>query len=166
MHAGWLRAAAAVLVWLAAFPARADFKLLNFRGQLWIIGGRDYPVTRKDIWTSSDGVTWTLVADNLAVLDRELFGAAALNDKLWISAGFKGFSLNDVWASTDGISWNSVSAAAAFPIRNGPQMLSHAGKLWVIGGIGNGALSDVWSSPDGASWTPTNAGRRVPYWSG
>jgi hypothetical protein len=102
-------------------------------------------------------VTWTLVADNLAVLDRELFGAAVLDDKLWISGGFNGFSLNDVWSSTDGISWNAVPAVAPFPIRNGHQMLSHAGKLWVIGGIGNGALSDVWSSPDGMTWTPASA---------
>ncbi|RLA67147.1 MAG: hypothetical protein DRQ78_03150 [Epsilonproteobacteria bacterium] len=144
-----------------AFGARQNAEVVNFNDKLWLIGGSnddentdDYS---KDIYSSSDGITWSLEANTTSFLARERFSATVFDDKIWLTGGgdwnlYEG--LNDVWYSSDGINWTEATSSADFPIRYDTTLTTHDSKMWVIGGYSDTSnLSDVWSSIDGITWT-------------
>ncbi len=131
-----------------------------FNNKMWLIGGgTDCSIqggVKADVWSSTDGITWTEVLANPPFGTRWGCGTVVFNGKLWVIGGVVtgGFG-NDVWNSSDGVQWTQVTAAAPFAAREDFGCVVFNGRIWVIGGdnsLGLAAMSDVWSSADGANW--------------
>jgi len=158
----------------SAFPARADHASVVFNpvlgnrqdGQMWVIAGGNDSQFYNDVWSSSDGVTWTQATANAGFNPRINPGAAAYNGQLWVVGGqnYDGSLDDDVWSSSDGVTWTQATGAAPFGQRTGVSLYAFdAGtgqgkQLWVMGGIdpNDNVLGDVWSSSDGKNWTQQN----------
>lgn len=153
----------------AIFSRRAGHAVVAFNNKLWVIGGGDNvaaaggPSTRlNDVWSSSDGVSWTQqVPTGGNIFSPRMYPAAVVYaGKLWVIGGdvARGSPsdtyANDVWYTTDGTTWVNASANAAFPAREGHSVAVLNNSMWLIGGDnGGGALADVWKSTDGVTWT-------------
>jgi hypothetical protein len=175
----------------ADFAPRDGAGALTFQDKMWFLGGwnprdkKNFPrICNNEVWSSGDGVTWTLVKPN-TFLDRTFdstkdwegrhtAGYAVYKDKLWIIGGDvnQGHYHFDVWNSADGRTWAQVNKDK--PVPWGPRALHytvvHDGKIWVIGGqtVPQFAKSDeifyrdVWTTTDGIEWTEVKP--IGPYW--
>jgi hypothetical protein len=125
-----------------------------YDGKMW--------VTCNDgaLYSSSDGIEWTLENAEVPWKGRYASGGAVFDGKMWaFGRKREGEPGNDVWSSADGIRWALEMAGTAFSKRQlFSDVLVYRGRLWVVGGgITNyhpfKAYNDVWNSPDGKSWT-------------
>lgn len=133
----------------------------SYDGKLWIMGGY-VPSRVNDVWSSTDGVSWTQVTNNASWSGRNLPGSVVFNNKMWILGGFAGptatlQSMNDVWSSQNGADW-AQSPNAPWAGRGAMSTCVYNNKIWVMGGFtygagGNTHYADVWSSADGTNWT-------------
>lgn len=142
-------------------PNRREPSLLVHRDRLWLIGGTDEPagaplVHRNDVWSSADGVTWSLFTANAECGPRRWQSAISHDGLLWVmnGANFERWpdssgNVADIWVSVDGATlrraqvphlWNPRHASFVVPSRDGGFILA--------AGYGNGGLptmySDVW----------------------
>jgi autotransporter-associated beta strand protein len=143
----------------APWSGRSNFGAVAFNGQMWVLGGYDGSNSLNDVWSSSNGVTWTQ-ATNAAPWSRRLsFGAVVLNGQMWVlGGGDDGGLRNDVWSSSNGVTWTQVTNAAPWSRRFKFGAVVLNGQMWVLGGEDGGLRNDVWSSSDGMTWTQvTNA---------
>lgn len=146
--------------------------------KLWLIGGFDGTSSKNDVWSSTDGATWTQsTLSGTPFSARQGHGLVAANidgsEKLWLIGGFDGTKYkNDVWSSTDGANWTQGTLSGTpFSARQGHQVVvANIGgnkKLWLIGGFDGssqslGRLNDVWSSANGTDWTKVKADKKNP----
>ena len=154
----------------AAFAGRDGAGALVFKDRMWLLGGwnpRDkihFPhICNSEIWSSSDGASWTLENLQAPWEGRHTAGYAVHDDRMWIVGGDcnQGHYQNDVWNTDDGVHWDLVDDDVSW----GPRVLHYtvafAGKIWIIGGqtLPNFApatevfYNDVWNTEDGATWT-------------
>ena len=141
---------------------------LSFDGRMWLMGGwyngrLPGHGASGEVWSSTDGVNWTMVTKNAGWSPRIAAGAVVFKGRMWILGGTEDYYFgddtslkNDVWSSADGKEWKQETARAPWSPRAYHAAVVHDGKLWVIGG-GNyvpkyHALNDVWCSPDGVHW--------------
>lgn len=99
-----------------------------YGGKMWIIGGGTYDVRTylNDVWSSSDGATWTQVTSAAPWAGRQFHNVAVFADKMWVVAGGTAASeggSTDVWYSTDGSNWVNLP--------NTPWIERHAASVWV-----------------------------------
>jgi hypothetical protein len=141
------------------FPSRWGFAMTTFNG-LWISGGvaiapRPIQVSDiyRDVWTSTDGNTWTqLSAEDFSASNSYFHQVVVNNNQLWRTDGYYNGNLVRLIAnSPDGITWTRDTGQLFLP-RCGHLSLSYNNQVWVIGGINNygGSLTcfnDVWHSP-------------------
>lgn len=146
----------------AAFTARSGHQVVEFKNQLWLIGGiADQGFSNiwfNDIWSSTDGVNWisqTASAD----FSVRVTSVLEYNNKLWLIGGSSGQGKkNDVWSSSDGVSWALQTANAPFTPRVGSRVLNYNNQILLFGGNDeNGSTygdytNDVWSSINGIEW--------------
>jgi len=124
----------------AAFSPRDTAEDLVFGGKMWLSNGYYHGnVLTRDLWSSTDGKTWTRVLD--ATPYDGYSELAAYDGKMWAVKG-------GVWSSTDGANWTPVASETPFGARGYGEVVAHDGKLWQLG-----SGEDVWRSTDGASWT-------------
>lgn len=149
------------------------------QAMLWLVGGNTGSSRSNEVWSSPDGVTWTLhIAINVdttgqsfsARYGHQLVVFKDTNDereKLWLFGGYDGSRLNDVWSSANGVLWtehqpdtNNCSGGCIFSKRYGHQVVVfdpdgessvQPERLWLTNGVG--AQNDIWSSLDGINWT-------------
>ncbi|MDX1364879.1 MAG: hypothetical protein R3243_11755 [Arenibacter latericius] len=134
----------------AEFSKRNNHSVIEFNDNLWLIGGTDDSFNLNEIWSSTDGENWTLVAEDALNVPPIDHTSLVYNDKLWVISG----SFNRVWSSVNGIDWVEESSSAAFSNREGHASVVFDDKMWVIGGHYDGiTLNDVWYSTDGENWT-------------
>jgi hypothetical protein len=153
--------------------------IVVFNNKLWLIGGEIEPTCgttctpnyKNDVWSSSDGITWTQETAAATFSARSGHRLVVYNNKMWLIGGDDGIlkpispnddnlgSLkNDVWSSTDGITWVQQTAATAFPARSDFTVVVYNNQLWLIGGYQGGFYkTDVWSSNDGINWSQQTA---------
>jgi hypothetical protein len=153
-----------------ALDYRRGFAAFAFKGSLWILGGlterTDTSLAeqmQKDIWHSTDGVTWKRETPASGPLSRLCYGiipaVTEMGGKVWLYGGLPdnlaSTILNDVWSSDDGIAWTKVTSQALPKPRTNATLLSFGGKLRLIGGDDNVSinLKDTWNSTDGTNWT-------------
>ncbi len=138
---------------------------------IYVMGGQTLPqftsadeesVFYNDVWSSTDGVTWTQVLEEAPWEPRGMIGGSAVLDgKIWLLGGgtydtpdypYRNY-YNDVWSSPDGVTWTQVLDEAPWEPRQYHDVAAFDGKLWVLEGYdGTGNRSDVWYSADGVSW--------------
>jgi len=144
---------------------REGQKLVIFKDKLWLIGGVKYGAlfTRKtfnDIWSSDDGVHWTLEASSTPWHPRWDHDAIVFKSGLWVIGGmnFGGKGYSDVWCSEDGKQWQLVTNTAPFGKRQGHGAVVFKDLMWVVGGLnaatGEG-VGDAWYTSNGYDWIKT-----------
>ncbi len=154
---------------------RVDFDVIVFDNKMWLLGGfklnDNWSILtfQNDIWSTVDGVHWTLEKNNAEWSARSSFGLTEYNNKLWLSGGCNGVNSSlgcnsttkDVWYSSNGKDWTLATDNAAFDLRGYHKMYTFNGgsgeKLWVLGGSYSSDTTkilknDLYSSTDGITW--------------
>ena len=124
-----------------------------FKGRIWILGGGTYDTPQTtfrryygDIWSSADGVHWTLELKAPPWEPRQYHEVAVFDDRIWVLEGSNkpGVSRNDVWYSADGVNWYELAGTPWIP-RHAASVFVHDEALWMIGGSDKGKMdSGVW----------------------
>ena len=145
------------------WKARDSHTSVVFNNKIWVMGGYDGS-NRNDVWSSTDGKTWTQVNAAADWKARRGHTSVRFKGKIWVMGGTDVTDyFNDVWSSPDGKTWTQVDAAADWKARAYYTSVAFApdGKgerIWVMGGIsGLDRFNDVWSSADGETWTQVDA---------
>lgn len=151
----------------SGFSQRENVVALTYDSKLWVVGGNGVGFfgalgsPMNDVWSSSDGTTWTEVTANADFDARTAAAGIVFNDKMYIIGGQDGSGtlLNDVWSSSDGATWTQETGTAAFDARRGANVFVFNGKLFLIGGEGidDTQYADMWVSEDGATWTEVDS---------
>ncbi|MGX5853359.1 hypothetical protein ACWKW6_06930 [Dyadobacter jiangsuensis] len=141
---------------------RKGHALVVFKNKLWLFGGtskvsRDFESLemKNDVWSSPDGLQWTLETAHAPWSPRDLPHVVVVRDTLYM-VGAQGIA--DVWRSADGKNWTQLTAEAGWKSRYDMGVHVFDGKLWVFGGRDpnpdhhKGALNDVWFSSNGTDW--------------
>ena len=132
----------------AAFSPRDTAEGVVFAGKMWLSNGYITGGTLvRDLWSSTDGVTWTLITTN-APYD----GYAEMT----VYAGRVWAVKQSVWNSADGVNWQQVAEKTPFGVRGYGELLVHDGKMWQLG-----SGEDVWNTTNGITWTCAAA--HAPY---
>ncbi len=139
----------------AAFGARYDHRIVSFNGKLWAIGGIVNITRQNDVWSSTDGITWTKETTVGNIFSpRNGHQLIVFNNKMWLIGGFtaNGRS-NEIWSSADGINWTLENiSGSVFSARADHSAVVYDNKIWVIGGSDGNFQNDVWNSADGTNW--------------
>ncbi len=148
---------------VVSFFARKQMQCAAFNGKMWVFGGYGKSssgtvVPLNDIWSTTNGDTWTLEKSNGGFAGRCSFGMTQFNGRIWMAGGatkpevFDAGFYNDVWASNDGLNWveilpGSAGSAEQFSPRSGHELGAVGGRLF-IGGGGNRTQNfrEVWST--------------------
>jgi hypothetical protein len=122
------------------FAPRDTSEGVVFKGKMWLSNGwlGDDKVPCRDLWNSSNGVTWNLISTNTpydAYAEMVVFGG-----KIWAVK-------NDVWTSSDGVNWKQVLDKVPFGGRGYGELVVHNGKMWQLG-----SSNDVWHTSNGVDW--------------
>ena len=125
--------------------------------RMWLIGGErkllgpDDSTGLSDVWSSQDGVTWTIATDSAAWTNRAGHASVAVDGKLWLiggatSRGLAGPMLQkDVWWSLNGMDWAKMTDSAEWSRRYGHSCVVYDDRIWVLGGTDGAILkNDVW----------------------
>jgi hypothetical protein len=135
----------------APWSPRAYHQVLAFDDKLWVLGGGSYTPglwSLNDVWNSSDGVTWTKVAEHAPWDSRIWFSAEVYDDRMWILGGSTAggtWLRNEVWSSGDGTTWTQLQTDAVWTPRHEMSTYVFQNKLWLVGGYDVAHLvNDVW----------------------
>jgi hypothetical protein len=137
--------------------SRTGHSLAPFNNRIWSLGGRaadagapstpNGPLT-SEIWSTADGITWTMDSLCAPWAAREGHAAVEFNGRLWVIGGEA-----DIWSSADGTTWSRECGNPGWGKRQWHTCVVMNGQMWVIGGSENGTeMGDVWSSADGVNW--------------
>ena len=115
----------------APWGGRDGVGSLVYKNKMWVIGGwtpySSLKSTANDVWSSTDGVRWTLVKPNTFGTPkfnpkkdwegRHTAGYQVHDGKMWIVGGdpLTGYYQTDVWNSTDGKKWTRVDKHVTVP---------------------------------------------------
>jgi fimbrial isopeptide formation D2 family protein len=140
----------------AGFSIRNLHSLIVFDdgtgSKLYLLGGNGTSARMNDVWSTTDGLTWTQATAAAAWDARYAFEAINYNDKMWIFGGNKGqvvegFKTNEIWTSKDGINWTQETGAAEFPGRDFLSAAVFQNRVVLTGGDTIvGGSNDVWAS--------------------
>lgn len=149
----------------AGWSPRIAAGIVEFKGRIWILGGTenyyfgDESSLKNDVWSSTDGKTWTEVTPHAAWAPRAYHQAVVLHDRIYLMGGgnyVPGYQArNDVWSSADGEHWIEETTAAPWSARLWFSSVVYRDRLWVLGGWSNQPSknwNDVWYSQDGKHW--------------
>ncbi|MGF7082575.1 hypothetical protein [Mucilaginibacter sp. UYCu711] len=108
------------------FGKRSQSQILNFKGKLYLLN--------NDVWTSTDGLNWTILTNEI-LKGEQLFGYAAVvfDNKIWLlGCNRNGLFSSQVLISDDGKTW--VSQTAPWTPRGGIAATVFKGKIYMTGG--------------------------------
>lgn len=149
----------------AAWSPRIAAAAVTFKGKMWILGGTedyyfgDEKSLKNDVWSTSDGKTWTLATAAAGWSPRAYHQAVVLGEKIYVVGGgnyVPGYEArNDVWSSSDGAKWQLVTDKALWHPRLWFSSVVYRDRMWILGGWSNNPSQnwgDVWYSKDGQNW--------------
>uniref|UniRef100_A0A7C2NXS2 Galactose oxidase n=1 Tax=Schlesneria paludicola TaxID=360056 RepID=A0A7C2NXS2_9PLAN len=134
----------------APWSPRAYLGAVVHAGRLWVLGGGNYLPNyqvKNDVWSSTDGVHWDLVAEAAPWSPRIWFFAAAYRERLWVLGGWSNHpskNWNDVWTSADGKTWSEFKTETIWTPRHEHSVYVHQDKLWVVTGHAAPLSGEVW----------------------
>jgi hypothetical protein len=121
--------------------------------KMWVIGGKSSGTIKNDVWSSTNGKTWTPVTSSASFTARYGHSSLSFGGKMWVIGGYTGTErFNDVWSSTNGKTWIPVTSSASFTARFEHASEVFDSKMWVFNGFDGGQTSDIWSSANGKDW--------------
>ncbi len=155
------------------FSPRSDAAVAQHGGRLWVGLGSTNSGYATDLWSSSDGSSWTLESGNLLAEGgpgpRKNARAISFGGKLYVLGGYykvsstqkpTTFYSNEVWAYDSGQdTWTRT--VAPWQGREDHAVAVHGGRLYVIGGsaVADDSVpytfvrfNDVWSTANGSTW--------------
>jgi hypothetical protein len=163
------------------FPARRGHTSVVFDDdtddgeKMWVITGENVGVSKTDVWSSTNGKTWTEVrSQDKGDADFGLRKNSELvvfddgdgdGEKMWLIGGWQSmvvasFSKNDVWSSTNGETWTeevSHNSSGSFTAaQNHKVVVFNDGrdeKMWITAGLTPVLSNIVYSSTNGETWT-------------
>ncbi|HEY5039259.1 MAG TPA: malectin domain-containing carbohydrate-binding protein, partial [bacterium] len=77
----------------AAFSARDGHQVLVYNSKMWVIGGQNYnsgtsqTTYLNDVWSSTDGITWSQATGSAAFNARCFAGSLVYNGQMWVMGG-------------------------------------------------------------------------------
>lgn len=133
-------------------PRQLFGNLVAHNGKLFAIGGgvTSYQPFRayNDVWSSPDGVNWSLETDNAGFDPRIWSSVLSYHGRLWLLGGFEAMprwkNFNDVWYSADGKTWKHFATENIWSERHEVSPFVHDGKLWLVAGNAWPLVNDVW----------------------
>lgn len=154
------------------FPGRIKHTLTVYDNKMWVIGGSTYDsgIFRglRDVWYSTDGITWSLVTDMAPFISAQSHAALEFNGRLFlIRDGLNETELgNTVWSTTDGMNWTKETSNA-LPNREDFNAVVFNDEMYVLSGVlyKDGVdeyYNEVYKSADGVTWTQV-ATIGIPY---
>ena len=153
----------------ADWSVRSGHQALSHKGRIYVMSGGvniygENPIGKSDVWSSTDGKTWTQETADVDWSPRVFYQALSHKGRIYVLGGttYNDEDLNDVWSSADGQTWMLETADADWSVREGHQAVSYNGRIYVLGGllyyeVGDNEeiyndYNDVWSSVDGQTW--------------
>lgn len=143
----------------ATLPRSIFYGAASFRGALWLFGGyRDGKETRE-VWRSTDGLSWALAAEApwSARVNPEI---VIFRDRLYLIGGgiIDGAAANDVWSTADGVRWQLETDEIAPERPVGYSAIVFDDRIWLLGANRAGMFTnEMLVSADGKDWTPGRA---------
>lgn len=135
----------------AQWSKRDSHRSVVFDNKMWIVGGYvqapPYGVgPARDVWYSSDGITWNCAVDSAQWSKRCGFTLVAFSGKMWLLGGEdeEDNALNEVWSSTDGATWVHEPENAEWTGRRNHTSVVFDNKIWIMGGLSDTSQNDVW----------------------
>jgi len=135
----------------APWSARTGHSAVSYDGKMWMIGGGAWGAgfeTKNDVWSSTDGISWTDVTDSAPWPPRMGHSLVTCYDKMWVLGGgnHSGITLNDVWHSSDGENWICADSSAGWAARESQYAAVQNDRLWVLAGrsASSSCFNDVW----------------------
>lgn len=123
----------------AAFSPRDTAEDFIFGGKMWLSNGYYHGgVLHRDLYRTSDGVTWEQVSD--ATPYDGYAEMTVYQGKVWAVK-------QSVWCSEDGENWTQVLEKTPFGVRGYGELLVHNDRMFQLG-----SGRDVWASSDGVTW--------------
>jgi len=147
----------------APWSKRTHGKAIVFDGKIWIIGGGTRAPkanSLNDVWSSVDGVNWTLVTDSAAWAPRIWFSALVYRNRIWVLGGWsESGNIGDVWYSKDGKNWTEFKSDIQWTKRHEHSAFVFKDKIWIAGGAAEPDYkldSEVWSLSLPEKWFADN----------
>lgn len=154
-----------------------------FNNKIFVFGGLFNPYSTSSenpvIYSSSNGIDWTLEASDVLDTYDAFASAIVFNDQLYLMNAFSpgNYALGEIWQSEDGRNWNRVRTRpifAPYPSTGSsyPEQIAHAtvvynGYIWLIGGSAGGERhSEIWFSKDMITWNKYEGDYKFPPVSG
>jgi hypothetical protein len=149
----------------APWSPRAYIAPVALDGKIYVFAGGNYlpnPAFHNDVWSSSDGKTWTRETEHAPWTPRIWFTSAVYRDQMWIMGGWSdakepagrpGGNWPDVWHSKDGKTWTEYKSEGMWRARHEHSTYVFQDKLWVVSGHAAPLNSEVWSLELPQDWT-------------
>lgn len=134
----------------APWSPRAYHQAVVMNGRIYLFGGGNYVPeyqAKNDVWSSDNGVEWTLETDSAPWSPRLWFAAEVYRGRIWVLGGWAKDSDNfgDVWHSADGRHWEKLETPNCWKARHEHSAFVLHDRLWVAGGHARPLSSEVWS---------------------
>lgn len=143
----------------AAWSPRAYHQAVVLNDKIYVLGGGNYVPVHKahnDVWSSSDGVSWTRETEAAPWAPRLWFSAVVYRGRMWVLGGWSKDHDNfgDVWHSADGKTWQRLETKTCWKARHEHSAFVFQDKLWVAGGHARPLSNEVWSLNLSKDWQP------------
>lgn len=149
----------------APWSPRAYIAPVVLNGKMYVFGGGNYlpnPAFHSDVWSSSDGKTWTQETNQAPWQPRIWHTSAVYRNQMWVMGGWskdpgdpprKGGNFGDTWYSADGKTWKEYKTDVVWAQRHEHSTYVFQDKLWVVTGMTPPLNNEVWSLELPKDWT-------------
>ena len=135
----------------AGWSPRAYHQAIVLNDRIYVLGGGNYVPqyeSKNDVWSSSDGKTWTQVTEHAEWSPRLWFSSVTYRDRMWVLGGWSNNpskNWGDVWSSKDGRDWKQLKSNVIWKERHEHSAYVFKDKVWVAGGHAQPLSNEVWS---------------------
>ena len=135
----------------AGWSPRAYHQAVVLNDKIYVLGGGNYVPqyeSKNDVWSTSDGKTWTQVTEHAEWSPRLWFSSVTYRDRMWVLGGWSNNpakNWGDVWYSKEGRDWRQLKSNVIWKERHEHSAYVFKDKLWVAGGHAQPLSNEVWS---------------------